>query len=69
MFKEAITLIGCIIALICMLFITFMLPFGLACILGGYVAYTYVHLTGAVWWAFTIIFALMITAIVKKLTD
>lgn len=46
-----------------------MLPFGLACILGGYIAYTYIHLSGVVWWAFTIIFALIITEIINKLTN
>ena len=69
MFKEAIILITGIIILICILFIAFMLPFGLACILGGYIAYTYIHLIGVVWWAFTIIFALIITAIVAKITN
>lgn len=69
MFKKTITLVAGIIILICILFIAFMLPFGLACILGGYIAYTYIHLSGVVWWAFTIIFALIITEIINKLIN
>ena len=74
MFKEAITLVAGVIILICILFIAFMLPFGLACILGGYIAYTYIHLSGVVWWAFTIIKRSLkplpeIKEIINKLTN
>ena len=60
---DLIELILALVVLVGILVIIIMIPFGLSFILFGFIAYHYLHMTGMVWWAATLLFSLMFSAI------
>lgn len=55
-------IIGIIIVILAIIFLI-MVPFGFAFILFGFIAYSYLHMTGIVWWSATILLSLMYSAV------